>query len=152
MKIRTTFFASLLVAIVVMMTVAVPVLAQETGDPSNSGDPEQKGDPGPPADTTPVERIPLKDPLGRQWNTDEPVAQQLSIFLGETIARVIAPIGAVAFLLFVIGGFFWIFSGGNEERIKQGRAIMVWTVVGLAVIFSAYLIVSFVFSAFGIQQ
>ena len=40
----TTFFASLLVAIVAMMMVAVPVLAQ-TGDPTGPADPVKKAAP-----------------------------------------------------------------------------------------------------------
>lgn len=56
-------------------------------------------------------------------------------------------IGAMAFVMFVIGGFTMIFSMGNAERAKKGRDILVAAVVGIIIVFSAYLIVKFLLDA-----
>ncbi len=96
-------------------------------------------------------KIPLGDPLGiiSAGGIDQPDVQ--AAWIGSIVKRVIAPIGAIAFLMFVAGGFYWIFSAGNEERVKRGRDIMIWTAIGLIVIFAAYAILTFVIGAIGIN-
>lgn len=71
--------------------------------------------------------------------------------MARVIFNIISVIGAIAFLMFMVGGFIWIFSGGNEDQIKKGRDVMLWSAIGLAVIFSGYAIISFAFKAFGIE-
>jgi hypothetical protein len=69
----------------------------------------------------------------------------------EVIARIIQAIlgvtGAVALLMFVYGGFLWLISGGENEKIKKGKETMKWAVLGLAVIIGAYMIVSTIINA-----
>ncbi len=66
----------------------------------------------------------------------------------EVVARVVrwifAIVGALALLMFIIGGTFWIVSFGNETRITKGRQIIIWASVGLLLIFSSYAIINFV--------
>lgn len=59
-------------------------------------------------------------------------------------------IGAIAFVFFIYGGFTMILSFGNSEKFKKGQQILVAAVIGLAIVFSAYLIVSFVLGALGV--
>ena len=59
-------------------------------------------------------------------------------------------VGAMAFVMFVIGGFTMIFSMGNAERVKKGRDILVAAVVGMIIVFSAYLIVKFLLDALNV--
>lgn len=51
-------------------------------------------------------------------------------------------VGAFALLFFMIGGMYWVFSGGNEERIKKGRSMMVNSFIGVAIIFLAWVIIN----------
>lgn len=46
--------------------------------------------------------------------------------------------GSLVLLMFIYGGFIWITAGGNENRIKQGKDILVGTVIGLVIIFGSY--------------
>lgn len=55
--------------------------------------------------------------------------------------------GTAALAMFVWGGFLWLFSGGNAERIKQGQAVIVGAVTGLIIIFGAYVGVQFLVQA-----
>ena len=97
------------------------------------------------------EVIQLSDPLGSTVSNDIVIGGdgstdfEITDLIGRIANALIAPVGAIAFLFFVIGGFYWIFSGGNEERIKAGKDIMLWTLVGVAIIFFAYAILSFLF-------
>ena len=45
--------------------------------------------------------------------------------------------GALALLLFVIGGVYYIISGGDSGRIKKATGILKTTVIGLAIIIFA---------------
>lgn len=73
--------------------------------------------------------IRLNNPL----RVDTP--QQL---IGQIINSVLGVVGSLALLMFVYGGITWMTSSGNQEKIKKGRDIIVWAVIGLAIIFSAY--------------
>lgn len=53
-----------------------------------------------------------------------------------------AALSAIALLMFVVGGLFWIFSGGVEQRVETGKKIIIGTVTGLAIIFVAWFAVN----------
>ncbi len=40
---------------------------------------------------------------------------------------------AVATVMFLIGGFQFLISGGNEEKVGRAKKTMLWAAVGLAV-------------------
>lgn len=80
----------------------------------------------------------LSDPLG---NVSVP---QL---LGRVINTFLGISGSVALVMFVYGGFLWLTSAGNAERIQQGKNAIVWATLGLMMIFGAYAIVNFVLGA-----
>ena len=54
--------------------------------------------------------------------------------------------GAAALFFFIYGGFQWLISGGNEEKIKKGKATITSATIGLAIILGSYLILSYVIS------
>jgi len=39
----------------------------------------------------------------------------------------------LATLMFLIGGFMFMTSGGNEQRVTQAKKTMLWSAVGLAI-------------------
>ncbi|MBU0731719.1 pilin [Patescibacteria group bacterium] len=51
-------------------------------------------------------------------------------------------VAAFALLFFIIGGFYWIFSAGNEQRIAQGKKIMIGSITGVVIVFLAWIIVN----------
>jgi len=55
----------------------------------------------------------------------------------------------VAILLLVIGGFFYIFSTGNEARLARAKSIIFWALAGLTLIFISWLTVAAILSIFG---
>ena len=55
--------------------------------------------------------------------------------------------GSLALLFFIYGGFLWLTSGGSPDKIKKGKDVFLWSVVGLVIIFSSYLMVDFVIKA-----
>ena len=55
--------------------------------------------------------------------------------------------GSLAFVFFVYGGFRWITSAGNPEKIKEGRTILVNAVIGLIIIFGSHAGINFIVQA-----
>ena len=82
-------------------------------------------------------------------------AVQSSIKLGsETSARRLARIinvalgflGIIAVVIVLMGGFKYMISGGNEEKVGEAKKLIVSGIIGLAIILSAWAITSFVIS------
>ncbi|PIR03715.1 MAG: hypothetical protein COV59_04560 [Candidatus Magasanikbacteria bacterium CG11_big_fil_rev_8_21_14_0_20_39_34] len=65
-----------------------------------------------------------------------------------TIARIInvllGLLGTVAIVIILWAGFKWMTAGGNNEDIDQAKKILISSVIGLAIILSAYAISNFV--------
>lgn len=78
----------------------------------------------------------LPNPLG---SIETP--QQL---IGRIINAVMGFVGSIALLMFVYGGLTLMISGGNTEKIKKGRDILVWSAIGLVFIFLSYALVNFI--------
>jgi len=64
--------------------------------------------------------------------------------LGNVLRALFGVLGSIALLMFIYGGFLWLTSGGEAEKIKKGKDTMVWAILGIAIIFSSFAIVSFV--------
>ena len=82
--------------------------------------------------------VSLTNPLG---TTD------VRVLIGRIIQAALGVSGSVALLMFIWGGFMWLTSAGNADRIDKGKKILIWSTIGMAVIFSAYTIVNAVILA-----
>lgn len=58
--------------------------------------------------------------------------------------------GSVALILFIVGGIFWLTSAGNTQRVDQGKKILGGTLIGLVIIFGAWLGVGFLQDTLGV--
>jgi hypothetical protein len=70
--------------------------------------------------------------------------------IGRIIKAVLGIVGALALAMFVFGGFTWLTSGGSPDKIKKGKDILMWAVIGLIIIFTSYTLVDFILTAFGL--
>jgi uncharacterized membrane protein len=61
----------------------------------------------------------------------------------------LAAVGAVVAIIF--GAFMLIFSLGDEQRVKNGKQIIFWAVIGLILIGASLVIVQFTGQALGLQ-
>jgi len=69
-----------------------------------------------------------------------------TVLIGNVINAILGVVGSLALLMFVLGGITWMTSSGSQEKVKKGRDIIVWSIVGLAVIFLAYALTRFILS------
>ena len=82
------------------------------------------------------QEVSLSNPLGEGTTPNTLIARVINAILGV--------IGSLALLMFVYGGITWMTSGGSAEKVKKGRDIIIWSVIGLAVIFFSYALVNLV--------
>jgi len=85
------------------------------------------------------DKVELNNPLG---DIDSP-----SEFIGTIIKAVLGIIGSLALLMFIYGGLTWMLAAGNTDKVTKGKNILIWAVIGLVVIFTAYAVVNFVFDS-----
>ena len=88
-------------------------------------------------------QVTLENPLG-PGNTDP------NILIGKVIEAILGVVGSLALLMFIYGGFTWMFAAGNNERVQKGKEILIWATIGLVVIFSAYGLIKLIFQGLGI--
>ena len=56
-------------------------------------------------------------------------------------------LGIIAVVIILMGGFQWMISGGEPEKSKKARQMIISGIIGLVIIFSAYAIAQFIISA-----
>lgn len=85
---------------------------------------------------------------------DEGECRSISIFvilLIKVANYLFSIVGALALLFFIYGGFTLILSRGAPENVKKGKEIMVAAVIGLIIVFGAYMLVRFLGTAVGLK-
>lgn len=65
-----------------------------------------------------------------------------------TVARIIRVgigiLGILDVVIIVYAGFLWMTAGGNEEKVGEAKKWLYGSVIGLAIIFSAYALAGFI--------
>jgi len=83
-------------------------------------------------------QVALVNPLG---TTD------VRVIVGRIISAVLAVSGTIALVMFIYGGLVIMTSNGNSENFTKGRKVLIWAILGIIVITSAYVITNTVFQA-----
>lgn len=60
------------------------------------------------------------------------------------INTVLGFLGLIALVVILLGGFKWMTSGGNDEKVKKAKATLMAGITGLVIVLAAYVIVGFV--------
>lgn len=58
--------------------------------------------------------------------------------VGRIISVVLGLVGTIALVMFIYGGIIWMTSAGSKDKVKKGKDAIVWSVIGMAVIFASY--------------
>ncbi len=85
---------------------------------------------------------------------DEGQCRSISIFvilMFNVINYLFGIVGALALLFFIYGGFVLILSRGNSEQTSKGIGILTAAVIGLVVVFGAYMLVRFLGTAIDLK-
>ncbi len=88
----------------------------------------------------------VADSAGVQTNVTDPTLPDTII--GAIITWVLGFIG-VLFLSFIIfAGYQWMTAGGNEEKVDKSKKRIISSVIGLALVFFAFIISNLIFEFF----
>ena len=88
--------------------------------------------------------IPSTDQLNQLGESDP------AKIIGNLIKTALGVIGSIALAMFVYGGLLWMTAMGKGEQQKKAMNVILWSSLGVFVILSSYIIVSFVLQVFGI--
>lgn len=78
--------------------------------------------------------------------------EHIFLLANNIIRWIIGVAGAVALFMYIMGGLWMIFSGGNSGRIERGKDILIGTSIALVFILTSWLIVSFVLQSLGAKD
>lgn len=76
----------------------------------------------------------------------------LATIINQLLYKLIFPIaGVLLFLYLVWGGYEFLLSGGNPERVKSGKAKITSAIVGFILLVFSYLIARLIALIFGLE-
>ncbi len=86
---------------------------------------------------------------------DNPVCELCHLFcmlnrIVEFFLMVIVP--PIAALMLTIGGFMFFFAGGDPQKLESSKKIIKSVVIGLFIIYGAYILVSSFLTAIGVAE
>ncbi len=67
---------------------------------------------------------------------------EATAIISTAIKAALGIVGALTLLMLVWGGFQWLTSAGNPEKVKSGTQTMVWAIIGVVLVFASYLLLS----------
>jgi len=73
-------------------------------------------------------------------------AESIPQLSGDMTKGLLGVTGAIALFMMVWGGIVWMTSNGNAERVKRGKDTLLWSILGLVIIFMSYVVIRFVFT------
>jgi hypothetical protein len=72
--------------------------------------------------------------------------------IGLLVKGALGIVGSIALLMFVYGGFIMMISQGDATKITKGKTILVWSAIGIMIIFGSYIFVSYIITELGQGQ
>lgn len=94
--------------------------------------------------------VKLINPIGGTKEKPEGTVD-LQLIVGGVLAKALGIMGSAALFMFVVGGALWLTSAGNAERVEKGTETMIWSAIGVLIIFSSYAILRLVLGGLGAQ-
>ena len=70
--------------------------------------------------------------------------QDLRVTIMNIVRYALGFLGVVAIVIILYGGYVWMTAAGNAEKIETAKRILINAVIGLVIIFSAFMITSFI--------
>lgn len=93
-------------------------------------------------------------PLENLGGPDGDVATiySLETLFSNTVGVVVQLTVVALFIMFVVAGFSFLFSGGDQKKLEQARGTFTNAVIGLVIIIAAYLILKIISVFTGVPE
>ncbi len=75
-------------------------------------------------------------------------AADIFVIVGNVVRILIAASGALAVIMIIVGGIWYVTSHGDPERVRRAKAILTKSITGLIVILVSYTVVTFIATKF----
>ncbi|MFH0749886.1 MAG: pilin [Candidatus Gottesmanbacteria bacterium] len=76
----------------------------------------------------------------------------LASLFSNIIQAVTALAGVVLFVMLVMGGFTFLFSGGDQKKLEKAKGTITNAIIGLAVLVGSYLILLVIQQVTGVEN
>ena len=87
--------------------------------------------------------------LGLEFAQDSGLGTvDLKILIARIVRIILGFLGIIAVIINIYAGYLWMTSQGEEEKIEKAKKILLNGIIGLVIVLSSYLIVSYVISRF----
>lgn len=77
--------------------------------------------------------------------------QGLECLIANVFTVIITVIGLAGFVMFIFGAVRYMFSGGNTQHAQTARQMMTYSVIGLVVALSAFIIINLIANFTGVS-
>lgn len=86
------------------------------------------------------------DLLGTEYGASSGLANtDPRLMVGLVIRAILGLLGVGGLILLLYSGFEWMTSMGNDQKVGDAKKRIWYTIIGMAIIFMAYAITTFVF-------
>ena len=92
--------------------------------------------------TNPAEDFGLTD--AQKINVSNESGMDLKDVIAEVVNIALGFLGILAVIIIIYAGFKWMTAGGNEDQVGDAKKMIIQAVIGLTIIFLAWVIASFV--------
>lgn len=69
---------------------------------------------------------------------------QLPEMFGNILSIALRLIGVAVFVMFIVGGFKWVTSGGDPKKLQAAQATLTYAIMGLVLALLAWFILVFI--------
>lgn len=93
-----------------------------------------------------------KDTGSKNYNAEYCGDYELDDFINifvKVAQWILGIVGSLALLFFIYGGVLFLISGGSSEKVSKAKEIIVGAVLGIVIVLTSYMIISFVLKALG---
>jgi hypothetical protein len=129
----SAFLASLSVAAMLTLGLAVPALAQTAQDQINNG-------------LCAGSNLQFTDNPGQCQTASSDATTKINNIVHTVVNLLSAIVGIVAVIMIIVGGFRYITSGGNDASVTAAKNTILYAIIGLVVVALAQIIVRFTLS------
>lgn len=94
---------------------------------------------------TPLERLENVVASQPSYDVDKTTSETVVDYVGQIISVFLGLLGVIFVILIIYGGYLWMTSAGNAEKVSKAGQIIKASILGLLVIVGVYAIWMFLF-------
>jgi len=82
---------------------------------------------------------------------DVATIQGFGCLIANVLSIALTGLGLIGFVMFIVGGFMYMLSGGNAKGTETAKNTVTYSIIGIVVALSAFIILNLIASFTGVQ-